>query len=245
MRYCDGATWVAIKRQFGRVASLDGTRRRPRRSPETPYDLNFPRGLTAIEMAHARGLSVMLVPHLWVESGEWRALIDPATDAGWARWAASYTSFVLGWARVAEAEHAEMFSAGVELRSWVTTDRAPSFEEVIKAIRREYHGRVTYSANWDDVDRTVILGDLDVIGINAFYPLADHDGARATPEAPPEGGDSVRAKNWACAVRMRGTGRYTLSTPGNWLHDATPTIRRPSVGVARRDARREGRRSAQ
>jgi hypothetical protein len=185
----DGATWVAIT-PFGRVANLDGTGVDP--TFETPYDLNFPRVLTAIEMAHARGLAVMLVPHLWVESGEWRALIDPKTDAGWARWAASYTSFVLGWARVAEAEHAEMFSAGVELRSWVTTDRAPSFEEVIKAIRREYHGRVTYSANWDDVDRTVILGDLDVIGINAFYPLADHDGA--TEAELLRGGEAVRAK---------------------------------------------------
>jgi hypothetical protein len=185
----DGATWVAIT-PFGRVASLAGTGVDP--TFETPYELNFPRVLTAIQMAHARGLKVMIVPHLWVESGEWRALIDPKTDAGWARWAASYTSFVLGWARVAEAEHAEMFSAGVELRSWVTTDRAPSFAEVIKAIRRAYHGRVTYSANWDDVDRTVILGDLDVIGINAFYPLADHDGA--TDAELLRGGEAVRAK---------------------------------------------------
>ena len=46
---------------------------------ETPYDVNFPRVLTAIGMAHARGLKVMVVPHLWVESGEWRAQIDPPT----------------------------------------------------------------------------------------------------------------------------------------------------------------------
>jgi len=184
-----GATWVAIT-PFGRVASLDGTGVDP--TFETPYELNFPRVVTAIGMAHARGLKVMLVPHLWVESGEWRALIDPKTDAGWARWADSYERFVVDWARVAEAGQAEMFSAGVELRSWVTSAHAARFVDVLRAIRREYHGTLTYSANWDDVDRTVILGELDVIGVNAFYPLADHEGA--TDDELLRGGEAVRAK---------------------------------------------------
>jgi hypothetical protein len=184
-----GATWVAIT-PFGRVASLAGVGVDP--TFETPYDLNFPRVLTAISMAHARGLKVFLVPHLWVESGEWRALIDPKTDDGWKRWAESYERYVVGWARIAESGKVDMFAAGVELRSWVTTGHAPSFVDVIHAIRREYRGSLTYSANWDDVDRTVILGELDVIGINAFYPLADHDGA--TPEELIAGGEAVRAK---------------------------------------------------
>lgn len=184
-----GATWVAIT-PFGRVANLGGTG--VDRTFEAPYELNVPRVKAAIAMAHARGLKVFLVPHLWVESGEWRALIDPKTDVEWARWAASYERFVVGWARVAEAEHAEMFSAGVELRSWVTTGRAPTFVEVLHAIRREYHGLLTYSANWDDVDRTVILGELDVIGVNAFYPLAEHEGATADELAA--GGERVRER---------------------------------------------------
>ncbi len=193
-----GATWVAIT-PFGRVADLSGTGVDP--TFETPYELNFPRVLTAIAMAHARGLKVFLVPHLWVESGEWRALIDPGTDAGWERWAASYEEFVLGWARIAEAGQAEMFSAGVELRSWVTSARAPSFVGVLHAIRREYHGMLTYSANWDDVDRTVILGELDVIGVNAFYPLADHAGA--TPAELHAGGEQVHEKVHALAEAWR------------------------------------------
>ena len=209
-----GATWIAIT-PFGRVANLEGTGVDP--TFETPYDLNFPRVLTAIGMAHARGLKVMLVPHLWVESGEWRALIDPKTDAGWRRWTASYESYVTRWARVAEAGQAEMFSAGVELRSWVTSGHAPSFLDVIHAIRREYHGLLTYSANWDDVDQTVILGDLDVIGINAFYPLAEHDGA-AFPDLV-KGGEAVRhkvhelARTWRRPVLFTEIGYTTRPDP--------------------------------
>jgi hypothetical protein len=44
-------------------------------------------------------------------------------------------------------------------------------------VRRVYPGLLTYSANWDDADDTLIWGALDLVGINAFYPLADHPDA--------------------------------------------------------------------
>ncbi len=184
-----GASFVAIT-PFGRVNNLSGGG--VDLTFEAPFEKNRSDIARAIRMAHDRGLGVMLVPHLWVESGEWRAKIDPKTDEGWSRWAKSYADFVLAWARVAEEEHAEIFSVGVELRSWVTSTRAPSFSLVIEAVRRVYHGLVTYSANWDDVDDTVILGALDLIGVNAFYPLADRD--RATEGELLAGGERVRRK---------------------------------------------------
>lgn len=189
-----GATWVAVT-PFGRVADLAG--RGVDLSFEAPFEENRRAVARAVAMAHARGLRVLLVPHLWVESGEWRALIDPKTDDGWARWAESYTRFVVAWATVAEETRADMFSVGVELRSWVTTARAPSFAPVVAAVRRAYGGVVTYSANWDDVADTAILGDLDVIGVNAFYPLADGDGAGE--DKLRDGGVRVRAKVRALA----------------------------------------------
>lgn len=191
-----GAEWIAIT-PFGRVADLEG--RGVDLTFEAPFDENRRAVRRAIEMAHARGLKVFLVPHLWVESGAWRAEIDPKTDEGWAAWAKSYGAFVRTWAEVAERERVELFSAGVELRSWVTTTRAPSFAEIVKDVRRVYHGLVTYSGNWDDVDQTVILGELDVIGINAFYPLAEKNGAGATELLA--GGRSVREKVHALAER--------------------------------------------
>ena len=61
-----------------------------------------------------------------------------------------------GWAEVAEAAHVELFSAGVELRSWVTTPHAPSFAALLRELRAIYKGPITYSANWDDVEH---IGD--------------------------------------------------------------------------------------
>jgi hypothetical protein len=212
-----GATWVAIT-PFGRVEDLRGT----------GVDLVFEASFTdnraavarAIAMAHARGLHVMLVPHLWVESGEWRALIDPGTDDGWRRWAASYRAFVLEWASVAEEEQAELLSAGVELRSWVTTKRAPSFEAILRDLRGVYHGLLTYSANWDDVDQTVILGGVDVIGVNAFYPLAERDGA--TDETLLEGGGRVRDKVHALAEEWN---KPVLFTEIGYTTRADPAVK--------------------
>ena len=184
-----GATWVAIT-PFGRVANLEGRGVDP--TFEKPFPQNREDIRRAIGMAHERGLSVMLVPHLWVESGDWRAKIDPPTEAAWAAWAASYEAYVRLWAEVAESTHVEMLSAGVELRSWVTTSHAPAFSALIRRLRGVYHGLITYSGNWDDVDQTLILGDLDVIGINAFYPLAEKEGASLAKLL--EGGQRVRTK---------------------------------------------------
>lgn len=169
-----GATWVALT-PFGRVWDLKGG----------GVDLMFEEEpeknardvLTAIRHAHEEGLRVMLVPHLWVETGGWRAQIDPPDDAGWERWAASYRRFLLHWADIAERGGVEILSVGVELRSWVTTPRAASFSAIIDAVRAHYGGLLTYSGNWDDIEHTVILGDLDLIGVNAFYPLTQKEGA--------------------------------------------------------------------
>jgi len=169
-----GVSWVSVT-PFGRVADLKPT------GIDLTFEAPFPENRAAlrraIEQAHAEGLRVMLVPHLWVENGEWRAQIDPGDDEAWQRWADGYESFVLTWARVAEEARADLFSVGVELRSWVTTTRAPSFLEIIAAVRSVYSGPITYAANWDDVEDTVILGELDLIGVNAFFPLTDKENA--------------------------------------------------------------------
>jgi hypothetical protein len=187
-----GANWVSLT-PFGRVEDLTPTG--IDKTFEAPFLENRRAVVKAIAQAHAQGLRVFLVPHLWVESGGWRGKIDPGTDDGWKRWAASYERFVLTWAKLAEAEHVEMLAIGVEMRSFATTTRGPLLAEIIADIRRTYHGLLTYAANWDDVLDTVVLGDLDVIGLNAFFPLA--------PDKPGAGVEELRQGGRDIAARMR------------------------------------------
>lgn len=182
-----GGSWVALT-PFGRVNDLGG--RGVDLRFEAPFENNRAAIVASVRAAHARGLRVMLVPHLWIESGEWRALVDPKTPAGWAAWTESYGRFVKTWAKVAQESGVDLLSCGVELRSWVTSGHAPAFSKLVSEIRAIYKGPLTYSANWDDVDDTVILGELDVIGINAFYPLAEKEGSSAAELRT--GGERVR-----------------------------------------------------
>ncbi len=169
-----GANWVSLT-VFGRVWDNDSTG--ISLSFEAPYRENRENVRRAIAQAHARGLRVLLVPHLWIESGEWRAELDPPGDDGWQERAQSYRNFLMEWARLAAETDVDMFAVGVELRSWVTTTHAPTFLPLIAEVRKTYPGLLTYAANWDDVEDTSILGELDVIGINAFYPLAEKENA--------------------------------------------------------------------
>jgi len=207
-------TWVALT-PFGRVPDLHGSGIDP--TFEVPFDRNRRDVARAIEMAHAHGLHVMLVPHLWVETGLWRGEIEPSSDEAWARWAASYRRFLLTWATVAERTHADMFSVGVELRSWVTTPRARSFAAIVRDVRAVYHGVLTYSSNWDDVGDAIILGGIDVIGINAFYPLAEKPNASFAELL--EGARQIRkrvhalAETWHKPVVFTETGYTTRPDP--------------------------------
>ena len=209
-----GADWVSIT-PFGRLPDLRATA--IDFSFEAPFADNQRAVLAAIRQAHASGLRVLLVPHLWVESGEWRALIDPGSDAGWRAFADSYRRFATAWAEIAELGGADLFSVGVEQRSFVTTQRAGLYREVIASVRGAYHGPLTYSGNWDDIDQTVILGDVDVIGINAFFPLAEKDGASF--DALLAGGRRVRdrvkglADRWEKPVLFTEIGYTTRPDP--------------------------------
>lgn len=209
-----GANWVSLT-PFGRVLDLKPTGIDP--TFEAPFRDNRRAVTKAIEQAHAAGLRVLLVPHLWVEQGGWRGDMDPGDDDAWKLWAKGYSRFLLEWAKVAAAAGADMLSVGVELRSWVTTTHAPLFVEILRDVRRVYGGPLTYAANWDDVEDTVILSELDVIGINAFFPLSKRPGASFDELVT--GGREVAhrvgelARSWQKPVLFTEVGYTTRSDP--------------------------------
>lgn len=168
-----GANSVSIT-PFGRIWSLQSTE--VLMDFEAPYEDNRQAVRRVIEQAHARGLRVLLIPHLWVETEGWRGEIDPGTEEGWRAYRESYRRFVLAWARDAQEFGADAFSIGVECVSW--SGRFGAFwREFISEIRSVYGGSLTYSSNWDEVDNVLFWEQLDWIGVNAFYPLANENGS--------------------------------------------------------------------
>lgn len=210
-----GCNWVSIT-PFGRQWDLDETD--VRLDFEAPFAVNRESVRRVIAQAHARGLRVLLIPHLWVDQGGWRGEIEHADGDAWRRWFASYTRFVTAWARVAEESGAEMLSVGVEMQS--SSGTRGEWFDVIASIRRAYRGMLTYSANWDEEPRVIFWDRLDVVGIQAFYPLAERPGATLAELRSAAVMRADRLETWT-----RREGRPVMFTEFGYTARTDPTLR--------------------
>src|SRR5581483_6247464 len=142
------------------------------RADNTPSDedLKF-----VIDYAHAHGVKVLLKPQVDLSFDEkhWRGQIAFEDEASWRKWFASYRQFILHYAKFAQENGVEEFSVGTEL--FEASKRTSDWRAIIRAVRQEYTGLVTYSANHSGEEVHVnFWDDLDFIGINVFYHLANY-----------------------------------------------------------------------
>lgn len=121
----------------------------------------------AVLRAHDLGLSVFLSPHLDVRDGTWRGFVDPGDPAAWY---ASYTRYVRHYAELAESLGVEQLSIGLEMRS--VEDDTERWRAVIADARGHFGGALTYGANHDSFEGVGFWGDLDLIGVDAYFPLS-------------------------------------------------------------------------
>jgi hypothetical protein len=133
----------------------------------------------AIGVAHSLGLKVNLKPHPEPTTGEWRANIDPADRQ---EWFASYGSYLKRYASIAQTHGVEQFTIGTELIKLTAHDHhpenTPGWNKLIADVRSSYSGTLTYAANWgtgwaDEKNRIAFWDKLDVVGIDAYYPLGN------------------------------------------------------------------------
>jgi hypothetical protein len=98
--------------------------------------------------------------------------IEMRTDADWQTWFRNYGDYILAHARQAEAAGADMFSVGRELDRTVLR-READWRDLIRRIRGEYRGPLTYSANFDTHEGLGFWDALDFIGVSAYFKLSD------------------------------------------------------------------------
>ena len=122
-------------------------------------------------IAHARRakLKVVLMPIVLLANprvGEWRGKIAPAD---WGDWWESYTDYLIHYARLAERTEVDLFMVGSELLS--TERETERWRKLIRAVRREYKGLLSYSTNWDHYQVPKFWSELDLIGMTTYYDL--------------------------------------------------------------------------
>ena len=129
----------------------------------------------AILDAEARGLNVMLKPHINVLDGSFSGSYKAAdVDDFFAK----YKAELLDLAKVAQADHVAVFSIGNEFDT-MASNYLPQWTDLIDSIRHVYTGELTYAATRYSLNSVVFLNQLDYIGVNAYLPLATSVAASA------------------------------------------------------------------
>lgn len=118
------------------------------------------------------GVKLMVKPHLWLRRGGFTGDLKPNTEENWKILENSYRDYILTYAKAAEDLNAEMLCIGTELEEFVL-NRPVFWQKLIKEIRETYNGKLTYAANWDEFKRITFWGELDFIGIDAYFPLSE------------------------------------------------------------------------
>jgi hypothetical protein len=128
----------------------------------------------AIGDAHARGLNVMLKPHVDVADGSFRGLIAPSDTA---LWFANYRAFILHFAEIAQQTGCELFCAGCELKSMSGAANQGEWTATLNALRGTYTGKLTYAANanfpGDEFSTVSFWAQLDLAGLDVYAPLTN------------------------------------------------------------------------
>ncbi|MEV5027241.1 glycoside hydrolase family 113 [Paenibacillus sp. LPE1-1-1.1] len=128
----------------------------------------------AIRKAKELALKVCLKPVVNCADGTWRAHInffdlDVPCEPKWSDWFASYTTFILHYARMAEETGCEMFCIGCEM---VQTDRRESeWRQLIAEVRKVYSGIVTYNCDKYQEGQIKWWDAVDVISSSGYYPI--------------------------------------------------------------------------
>ena len=163
-----GANWVAIVAPFRTNNAHDSTFFRSPNEPDPSAVAQV------IILAHSLGLKVMLQPVVLANDGVWNGLFDPADQPGWFN---NYRGFLADYARVAQQTGVDLFCIGTEFFTLTRPQFSGQWRDTIAAVRRDYFGPLTYSANWGDKKTPEYAAidwwdQLDYIGLSAYFPLS-------------------------------------------------------------------------
>jgi hypothetical protein len=123
----------------------------------------------AIRDAHARGLAVLLNPHVDPIAGGNQTEYAPDDAKLWFR---GYSRLILGYAKLAADNHVELFSIGCELDTLAGPAYRAEWTGLVAAVRAVYKGPVVYASDWLGAKDVSFWDQVDYIGIDAYNPLS-------------------------------------------------------------------------
>lgn len=124
-----------------------------------------------ILLAKKNGLKILLKPQVYIH-GSWTGDLQFQSSEDWELWESQYEKYIMTFAEIAAKHQLEMFCIGTEFVK--SSELRPEFWiKLIEKIRSFYKGMLTYSDNWDHYSKITFWQHLDVIGISAYFPIAE------------------------------------------------------------------------
>ncbi len=160
-----GAGWVAVVPYA--FSALGGSQVHYSNSQywgETPVGAK-----ETVRLAKEAGLKVMLKPQVWIR-GSWPGDIRFDKGEEFQYWWESYKKYINEYVDIAIEYEVELLCLGTEFKQ-LTLDYPEAWIELIKDVRNRYSGKITYAANWDEYKHITFWGQLDYIGVDAYFPL--------------------------------------------------------------------------
>ncbi|NIX76657.1 glycoside hydrolase family 113 [Microvirga terricola] len=149
--------------------------------PVTPWKSEsdtFDQVKQAIMDSVARGLNVVVKPHVETDNRVWRAQIDPTDPAVWFE---NYKAMMVKYAKVAQEGGAAMFVVGTEMKSMTDPTKVCSdgksytqkWADIIDAVRQVFLGKVTYAATDEEALKIKFWDKVDYIGVDAYFSMTN------------------------------------------------------------------------
>ncbi|WP_073755209.1 glycoside hydrolase family 113 [Streptomyces sp. CB03234] len=157
-----GANWVQLNPTWYQADPATGVMRP---ASQTPRDDGVAR---MVYLAHRHGLKVLLKPHVDLDDDTDRATIRPAHPGDWFT---AYGDFARHYARLAAWCGADAFAVGTELAG--TVGHREHWLAVVARIREAYAGPLLYAANYDEYESVRFWDAVDLMGIDAYWPLSE------------------------------------------------------------------------
>lgn len=128
-----------------------------------------------IKLAKAAGIKVVLKPQVYVP-GSWTGDLDYDSKQEWENWERDYEAYIMPFVAMADSMEVPVFCIGTEFKIGARK-REAFWRKLIKKVRARYSGKLIYAANWDEYLDVPFWDALDMVGINAYFPLIQ----KATP----------------------------------------------------------------
>ncbi|NND63206.1 MAG: glycoside hydrolase [Flavobacteriaceae bacterium] len=126
-----------------------------------------------IRLLQKNNIKVMVKPQIWIWRGEFTGYLKMKDEANWQKLENAYSEFILTYAKLAHEMNADILCIGTELEQFIV-NRPDYWKQLISEIKMEYQGKLTYAANWDEYKRVPFWGDLDFIGVDAYFPISEN-----------------------------------------------------------------------